>query len=571
MFSHDVLIVGSGLAGLRAALELVGNFDVAVMTKVYPSRSHSGAAQGGVAASLGNVDGDSLEAHIYDTVKGADYIGDQDSIEILCGDAPRTIIEMEHFGCAFSRTEENKIAQRAFGGHSFKRACYSADRTGHALLHTLYEQSMKRGGELQVYSEWYMLRLIIEEGVCKGVVAMNTRTGKLEVFHAKTVLFGTGGYGRAYAITSNAYANTGDGIVAAYKAGVPLQDMEFVQFHPTGLYQHGILLSEAARGEGGYLINGDGDRFMSKYAPSKMELGPRDIVSRSEQTEINEGRGAGPNKDYVLLDLRHLGKEKIMERLPQIYHLAKDFIGVDAITDPVPIQPTAHYSMGGIPTDNDCQVMANESGEVVTGFFAAGECACVSVHGSNRLGTNSLLEALVFGRRAGKKLMEVTGDISWSKVNEKEELAAARLDIDQVMHTKATENPNDIRTELQNTMTNQVGVYRTGEDMESATEKIKELQDRFTRVKVEHKGKNFNTNLIETLELSHMLEYSELIVAGGIAREESRGAHSRNDFPKRDDENWMKHTLAFRKEDGGYELKYKPVRVTRYQPEERKY
>lgn len=571
MVSHDVLIVGSGLAGLRAALELVGHLDVAVMTKVYPSRSHSGAAQGGVAASLGNVDGDSLEAHIYDTVKGADYIGDQDSIEILCADAPRTIIEMEHFGCAFSRTDENKIAQRAFGGHSFKRACYSADRTGHALLHTLYEQSIKRGGELQVYSEWYMLRLIINDGVCKGVVAMNTKTGKLEVFHARTVLFGTGGYGRAYAITSNAYANTGDGIVAAYKAGVPLQDMEFVQFHPTGLYQHGILLSEAARGEGGYLLNGNEERFMEKYAPTKMELGPRDIVSRSEQAEINEGRGGGPNKDYVYLDLRHLGKDKIMERLPQIYHLAKDFIGVDAIKDPVPIQPTAHYSMGGIPTDNDCQVLLDETGEHVTGFFAAGECSCVSVHGANRLGTNSLLEALVFGRRAGKKLLEVTPEIGWSKVDEKQQLAAARLEIDMLMHTKATENLNDIRTELQNTMTTQVGVYRTGEDMESANEKIKELQDRFTRVKVENRGKNFNTNLIETLELSHMLEYSELIVAGGIAREESRGAHFRNDFPTRDDDNWMKHTMAFRKEDGGYELKYKPVRVTRFAPEERKY
>ncbi len=571
MYSHDVLIIGSGLAGLRAALELVGHLDVGVMTKVYPSRSHSGAAQGGVAASLGNVDGDSLEAHIYDTVKGADYIGDQDSIEILCADAPRTIVEMEHFGCAFSRTDENKIAQRAFGGHSFKRACYSADRTGHALLHTLFEQSMKRGGELQVYSEWYMLRLIINDGVCKGVVAMNTKTGKLEVFHARAVLFGTGGYGRAFAITSNAYANTGDGIVAAYRAGVPLQDMEFVQFHPTGLYQHGILLSEAARGEGGYLLNGEEERFMKRYAPSKMELGPRDIVSRSEQTEINEGRGAGPNKDYVYLDLRHLGKEKIMERLPQIYHLAKDFIGVDAIKDPVPIQPTAHYSMGGIPTDNDCQVISNETGDHVTGFFAAGECSCVSVHGANRLGTNSLLEALVFGRRAGKKLFEVTPEIGWSKVNEKEELSAVRLEIDRILHTKATENLGEIRTELQNTMTNQVGVYRTGEDMEAANEKIKELQDRFTRVKVENKGKNFNTNLIEALELSHMLEYSELIVAGGLAREESRGAHFRNDFPKRDDDKWMKHTLAFRKEDGGYELKYRPVRVTRYQPEERKY
>ncbi len=571
MYSHDVIIVGSGLAGLRAALEVVGDLDVAVMTKVYPSRSHSGAAQGGVAAALANADGDSIEAHIYDTVKGADYLGDQDAIEIMCNDAPRTIIEMEHYGCPFSRTDENKIAQRAFGGHSFLRACYSADRTGHALLHTLFEQSMKRGGDLQVYSEWYVVKLIIEDGICRGVVAMDIKSGKLEVFHAKTVLFGTGGYGRAFQITSNAFANTGDGIVAAYRAGVPLQDMEFVQFHPTGLYQHGILLSEAARGEGGYLLNGEGDRFMSTYAPGKMELGPRDIVSRSEQTEINEGRGAGPNKDYVLLDLRHLGKEKIMERLPQIYHLAKDFIGVDAIENPVPIQPTAHYSMGGIPTSNDCEVYIDENGNNVKGFFAAGECACVSVHGSNRLGTNSLLEALVFGRRAGKKMLEATRETDWSPVNAKAELSAAKREIDELAHTQGTENLNDIRNELKVTMTNQVGVYRSGEDMEAANEKIKELQDRFTKVKVEDRGGNFNTNLIETIEMSHMLEYSELIVAGGMARKESRGAHARVDHPNRDDENWMKHTLAFRTEEGGYELKYKPVTVTRFQPEERKY
>ncbi|MGK7344258.1 MAG: succinate dehydrogenase flavoprotein subunit [Candidatus Nitrospinota bacterium M3_3B_026] len=571
MYSHDVVIVGSGLAGLRAAMELVGHLDVAVLTKVYPSRSHSGAAQGGVAAALANVDGDSPEAHIYDTVKGADYLGDQDAIEIMCSDAPRTIIEMEHFGCPFSRTEKNRIAQRAFGGHSFNRACYSADRTGHALLHTLFEQSMKHAASLQVYSEWYVTRLIIEDGICRGVVAMDIKTGRFEVFHAKTVLFATGGYGRAYKITSNAFANTGDGITAAYRAGAPLQDMEFVQFHPTGLYRHGILLSEAARGEGGYLLNGEGERFMGKYAPSKMELGPRDIVSRSEQTEINEGRGAGPDKDYVLLDLRHLGKEKIMERLPQIYHLAKDFIGVDAIEEPVPIQPTAHYSMGGIPADNDCQVVADESGALIKGFFAAGECSCISVHGANRLGTNSLLEALVFGRRAGKKMLEVTKEADWAPVDEARELAAAKEEIEKLFGGSGAESLDAIREELKETMTNDVGVYRTSEKMERAHEKIKELQARFGNVKVGDASKNFNTNLVEALELSHMLEYSELIVAGAQVRAESRGAHAREDFPKRDDENWMKHTMAFRTEDGGYELRYRPVRVTRFQPEERKY
>ena len=571
MNTHDVVIVGSGLAGLRAAMELVGHLDVAVVTKVYPSRSHSGAAQGGVAASLGNVDDDSVESHIYDTVKGSDYLGDQDSIEILCSDAPRTIYEMEHLGCPFSRTEDNKINQRAFGGHSSLRACFSADRTGHALLHTLFEQTYKQGGKLRIYSEYHMNRMIIEDGICRGVVVMDMKTGKLEVLHGKAVLFASGGYGQAFKITSNAAANTGDGIVAAYRAGVPLQDMEFVQFHPTGLYQHGILLTEGARGEGGYLINADGDRFMSKYAPSKMELGPRDIVSRSEQTEINEGRGAGPNKDYVLLDLRHLGREKILERLPQVYNLGKDFIGVDCIENPVPIQPTAHYSMGGIPADNDCQVYLDEKGNYVTGFFVAGECSCISVHGANRLGTNSLLEALVFGRRAGKKMLDVVPGLQHSPVDEQRELAAAQRDIDELYAGDGSEDLSVIREELKETMTLQAGVYRDASGMEPAQAKLKELRRRFSKVCVKDPGKSFNLNLLEALELGNMLEYSELIVDGGLARQESRGAHFRTDFPTRDDENWMKHTMAFRTEDGGHELRYKPVTVTRFEPEERKY
>lgn len=571
MYTHDVIIVGSGLAGLRAAMELSGHLDVAVLTKVYPSRSHSGAAQGGVAAALGNVDkDDSIEAHTYDTVKGSDYLGDQDAIEIMCSDAPAAIHEIEKLGCPFSRTSENKIDQRAFGGHSFKRSCFAADRTGHALLHTLFEQLMKNSGKIQVYSEWYMLRLIMEDGVARGVVAMDIKTGRLEVFHAKTVLFGTGGYGRSYKITSNAYANTGDGIAAAYRAGVPLMDMEFMQFHPTGLYSHGILLSEAARGEGGYLLNGLGERFMAKYAPTKLELGPRDIVSRAAQTEIDEGRGAGPNKDYVLLDLRHLGEEKILERLPQIYHIAKDFLGSDALNTPVPIQPTAHYSMGGIPADNDCQVYIDEKGNHVRGFFAAGECSCISVHGANRLGTNSLLEALVFGRRAGKKMLEVTRGADWSPVNEKRELDTVRRELDQLLHTQAKEDLGKIRDEMRETMTYKAGVYRDAENLGLALKKIKELQDRFTRVRVDDKKKNFNTNLLEARELSHMLEYSELIVAGAIARTESRGAHARKDYPTRDDVNWMKHTMAFKTKDA-FELRYKPVKMTRFKPEERKY
>jgi succinate dehydrogenase / fumarate reductase flavoprotein subunit len=552
-------------------MELVGHLDVAVVTKVYPSRSHSGAAQGGVAAALGNVDDDSVEAHIYDTVKGADYLGDQDSIEILCSDAPRTIYEMEHLGCPFSRNEDHKINQRAFGGHTYLRACFSADRTGHALLHTLVEQTYKQGGKLRVYSEWHMNRLIIQDGVCRGVVVLDIKTGQLEVLRAKAVLFASGGYGQAFKITSNAAANTGDGIVAAYRAGVPLQDMEFVQFHPTGLYQHGILLTEGARGEGGYLINADGDRFMSSYAPSKMELGPRDIVSRSEQTEINEGRGAGPNKDYVLLDLRHLGKQKIMERLPQVYNLAKDFIGVDCIEDPVPIQPTAHYSMGGIPADNDCQVYLDEKGQHVEGFFVAGECSCTSVHGANRLGTNSLLEALVFGRRAGKKMLDAVPGLKQTEVNEERELEAARKEIEVLYAGDGSEDLSPIREELKEVMTYQVGVYRCAEDMQQAQGKIESLRERFRNVQVKDRGTNFNLNLLDALELSNMLEYSELIVDGGLARQESRGAHFRTDFPTRDDVNWMQHTMAFRTDDGGHELRYKPVRVTRFQPEERKY
>lgn len=571
MYSHDVVIVGSGLAGLRAALELAGRVDVAIISKVYPSRSHSGAAQGGVAAALGNVDGDSIESHIYDTVKGSDFLGDQDSIEILCNDAPRTIYEMEHLGCPFSRTGDQKINQRAFGGHSFLRACFAADRTGHALLHTLFEQTYKQGGKLRIYSEWHMNRLIIEDGVCRGVVCINMQNGKLEVFHAKAVLFASGGYGQAFKITSNAAANTGDGIVAAYRAGVPLQDMEFVQFHPTGLYQHGVLLTEGARGEGGYLINGDGERFMSKYAPSKMELGPRDVVSRSEQTEINEGRGAGPRKDYVLLDLRHLGRDKIVERLPQVYNLGKDFIGVDCIEEPVPIQPTAHYSMGGIPANNDCQVHLDETDALVTGFFVAGECSCTSVHGANRLGSNSLLEALVFGRRAGKQMLNVVPGLSLAPVNEAREIEAAERDIKELYDGDGTESLGAIKEELKQTMTYKVGVYREAADMVPAQETLTRLRQRFEKIKVKDSGKKFNLNLLEALELSNMLEYSELIVDGGLAREESRGAHFRNDFPTRDDENWLKHTMAFRTEDGGHELRYKPVRITRFQPEERKY
>jgi len=567
---HDVVIVGSGLAGLRAAIEMAGKVDVAVVSKVYPSRSHSGAAQGGVAAAMANSSEDSVESHFFDTVKGSDYLGDQDAIEMMTREAPVTITEMEHYGLAFSRDEKGRIAQREFGGHSHPRACYAADRTGHALLHTLFEQSMKYKANITFYTEWYLLSLIYEEGSARGVTMMNIKTGEIEVVHAKTVLFGTGGYGRAYKITSNAFACTGDGIMAAYRAGIPLEDMEFVQFHPTGLHGQGILMSEAARGEGGYLLNGKGERFMDKYAKSKMELAPRDIVSRAAQTEINEGRGIN-GKDYIYVDLRHLGKEKILEKLPQIRQLAIDFLGVDCIDNPIPIQPTAHYSMGGIPVDIDCQVITDADKTKARGFFAAGECACVSVHGANRLGTNSLLDACVFGRRAGKAALDFTLSAKHEKVNETEELRKARKRIDDLLDTPATESVNDIRNELKETMSNHVGVYRTEEGLSLARGVLKILRERFKKARVTDHGKLFNTELVEALELSNMLEYSEVIIDGALARKESRGAHARVDFPKRDDVNWLKHTLAYKNADGSINLKHKPVSITKYQPEERKY
>ncbi|MBI3580570.1 MAG: succinate dehydrogenase flavoprotein subunit [Nitrospinae bacterium] len=570
MITHDVVIVGSGLAGLRAAIEMAGKVDVAVVSKVYPSRSHSGAAQGGVAAAMANSSDDSVESHFFDTVKGSDYLADQDAAEIMTRDAPVTITEMERLGCVFSRDEKGRIAQREFGGHSHPRACYAADRTGHALLHTLFEQSMKHKAAVTYYSEWYLLSLIYEEGSARGITMMNIRTGELEVVRAKTVLFGTGGYGRAFKITSNAFACTGDGVMTAYRAGIPLEDMEFVQFHPTGLYGQGILMSEAARGEGGYLVNGKGERFMDKYAKSKMELAPRDIVSRAEQTEINEGRGIG-GKDFVHIDLRHLGREKIIERLPQIRQLAIDFLGVDCIDKPIPIQPTAHYSMGGIPVDVDCQVITDEKKTKARGFFAAGECSCVSVHGANRLGTNSLLDACVFGRRAGKAALDYTLSARHESVNEAAELGKARKRLDALLSTPETESANDIRNELKETMSNHAGVYRGAEGLLVAKAALKLLRERFKSVRVTDKGKLFNTELVEALELSNMLEYSEIIVEGALARRESRGAHARTDFPKRDDANWLKHTLARKNADGSVSLGYKPVVITKYQPEERKY
>ena len=569
MIKHDVVIVGSGLAGMRAALEVCENLDVAVLSKVYPTRSHSGAAQGGIAASLGNSESDSWEEHLYDTVKGGDFLCDQDAVEEYVKAAPRVIYELEHFGCVFSRTPDGKIAQRSFGGHSKPRACFSADRTGHAILHALHEQLLKRSKSIKIYSEWFMHSLVLDGDSCNGIVVSDIRSGAVEVMQAKAVIFATGGYGRVFNITSNAFASTADGVMAAYNAGLPLEDAEFVQYHPSGLYRQGILFSEAARGEGGYLLNGKGERFMEKYAPSRMELAPRDIVARAEQSEIDAGLGVD-GKDIINLDLRHLGKARIMERLPQIRQLGIDFIGVDCVTDPLPIQPTAHYSMGGIPTDKFGQVIKDAEGTPVKGLFAAGECACVSVHGANRLGTNSLLEAVVFGERAGRSALEYAKNISHAPINESHEKTKILELFESIFQQNGDDSYNDIRNEMKKVMTENCGVFRDESRLKICIETIKKLKERYKRGKITDKGKLFNTEIYEVLELGNMLGMAEIIAVGAINRRESRGGHSRTDYPKRDDENFLKHSLIYNT-DSGVEVKYKPVIITKHQPAERTY
>lgn len=590
--THDILIVGAGLAGSWAAMTAAkqGVRDIGVLSKIHPLRSHSGAAQGGVAAALNNTrpvadtgkrgpleaippgeeNVDSWELHMFDTIKGSDWLGDQDAIEIMVKEAPAIIYEYEHMGCVFSRLPDGRIAQRRFGGHSAPRANYSKDYTGHVLLHTIHEQALKHG--VKFYSEWSLLELIIEDNICRGVVAMEMLTGKIITMRAKAVMFGTGGYGRAFKVTSNAYANTGDGVSIAYNAGVPLMDMEFVQFHPTGLYRHGILMSEACRGEGGYLTNSDGDRFMEKYAPGLMELAPRDLVSRSEQTEINEGRGIGPEKEGIFLDMRHLGREKILERLPQVRELAMEFVGVDMIEEPVPIQPTAHYSMGGIPTNVDGQVMADANGTPVVGFYAAGECACVSVHGANRLGTNSLLEASLFGKRTGYTLAAFINDGAKLHPISGDPSEKVRQQMQAFLDNPGTESVDKIAQELKQTMMDNCGVYRSQAKLEVALKDVKALQARFKNARVMDKTLRYNTDLLNTVETGHLLNFSEVLVTGALARTESRGAHSRIDHPKRDDVDWLKHTIAH-KGKAGPVLSYKTVNIDfdRYPPQERKY
>ncbi|MDD4857377.1 MAG: succinate dehydrogenase flavoprotein subunit [Candidatus Krumholzibacteria bacterium] len=572
---HDVIVVGAGLAAMRAAVEASKDYDVAVVSKVFPTRSHSGAAQGGIAASLANEEEDHWEWHMFDTVKGSDYLGDQDAIEILVKEAPIVVREYEHMGAAFSRTPDGRIAQRMFGGHTknfgkggpILRACYAADRTGHVLLHTLYENCVKNG--VRFYPEFYVLGLIIRDNICRGVVAWDVVNGGVHIFHGKAVMFGTGGHARVYRIASISLSSTGDGQGMVLRAGLPLEDMEFLQFHPTGLYIHGILVSEAARGEGGYLINDAGERFMKKYAPEKMELAPRDVTSRAIQREIDEGRGIG-GKDFVHLDLRHLGKDKIMTLLPQIHELAWKFIHVDCVKDPIPIQPTAHYSMGGIPTDSDCRVLGDGKSRPVVGFFAAGECACVSVHGANRLGTNSLLEASLFGRRAGISIVRFLRDEPELADLPTDAAAEAIAEVEGILSSSGTERVAAIRAEIQQRMTVDCAVFRSAGKLSKLLEDVRGLQERYKHIRVDDRGQDFNMDLIDAIELGRMLDLAEVMVSGALGREESRGAHSRTDFPKRDDAKWLKHTLAWKK-DGKVVFDYKSVVITRFQPKERVY
>jgi len=565
MISHDVIVVGGGLAGLRAAIEASKYADTAIISRVHPLRSHTGAAQGGINAALANVEAnrdDNWEKHAYDTIKGSDFLADQDAVEVLTKEAPERIIEMEHWGCPFSRTEDGKIAQRPFGGAGYPRTCYAADKTGHYLLVTAYEQALKR--KLKVYEEWFVVSLIVNRDIVNGVVAYDILTGDLEVFKAKAVILATGGAGWTYAKSTNSMINTGSGMAMAYRVGVALKDMEFVQFHPTALYPTCVLITEGARGEGGYLVNSLGERFMQTYAPKAMELAPRDIVSRSIQKEIDAGRGVKDH--YVHLDIRHLGRQKILSTLPGIRDISMDFAEIDPIQKPIPVQPAQHYTMGGIDCNAKCETK-------LKGLYAAGECACISVHGANRLGGNSLLDTVVFGKIAGEHAGVYAKGITDAEANEtlmQDALEAQEKRVQQLVQGSGDEDPSILREQMRNLMVDKVFLFRDKEGLEEAGAKIREFKNRFRQLRSIIGSKICNLDLIRAIELGEMLDLSEVIISSAMKREESRGSHVRLDFPKRDDSNFLKHTLAYGSRDGP-RIEFSDVKITRYQPEERKY
>ena len=573
----DTIIVGSGGAGLYAALEASRKSKTAVLSKLYPVRSHTGAAQGGISAALGNVEEDKPEWHAFDTVKGGDYLVDQQAAQILAEEAVQAVYDLENRGLPFNRTPEGRIDQRRFGGHTrnfgegpVRRACYAADRTGHMILQTLYQQCIKN--EVSFFDEFQVVDLILDGTVCKGLVVVELATGELHIFAAKAVLFATGGFGRIFKITSNAYANTGDGPAVCARRGIPLEDMEFYQFHPTGIMGLGILISEAVRGEGGILRNRDGERFMERYSPTLLDLAPRDIVARSIQTEVFEGKGIrGDRKidDYVHLDATHLGADVLAAKLPDISGFCETYLGLNPAEKAIPVLPTAHYAMGGIPTDTDGRVLLDRGGTVVDGLYAAGECACVSVHGANRLGTNSLLDLVVFGRRAG---LHIAGYVKQATMPAVDESAAAEAREFIGRLTDGSKGPHGgyITDEMQTTMMEKIGIYRNEKDMAAAVEEIKELRQRYGAVRVQDTTKQFNTDLLELIELGNLLDLSLITAESALKRQESRGAHSREDYPERDDDNWLQHTLAYL-EDGEVRLDFKEVDTSIWEPKPRSY
>jgi succinate dehydrogenase / fumarate reductase, flavoprotein subunit len=573
--TYDAVIVGAGGAGLRAALEAGKRCKTAVVSKLYPTRSHTGTAQGGMCAALANVEEDSWEWHAFDTVKGSDFLADQDAVDVMCKEAVTSVLELERMGLPFNRTPEGRIDQRRFGGHTrnhgeapVKRACYAADRTGHMILQTLFQQCSKEGVEF--YNEFFVLDLIMVDDECAGIIAYEIATGDVHVFHSKTVLFATGGYGKMFKITSNAHTLTGDGPGVVYRRGLPLEDMEFFQFHPTGLYRLGILLSEAARGEGAILRNGDGERFMERYAPTIMDLAPRDMVSRAEFFEIKEGRGAGPDKDYILLDLTDVDSEVIEKKLPDITEFARTYLDVDPMKEGVPIVPTAHYAMGGIPTTIKAEVVRNNDDDVVPGFYAAGECACVSVHGANRLGTNSLLDIVVFGRRGGLEMAEYAAT---NKLRDIPDDVAEDAEgwLQSLMEGDSSESTADIRSVMQEEMMDKASVVRTDESLSSVQETLSALKIIYSEARVKDRSKIFNTELVEHIELGFLLEMAEALVVSAKARTESRGGHYREDHKMREDDFWMRHTFITLGADLEPRLSYKDVTLGRYEPVERKY